>query len=58
MNVLVFDIETVPDVEGGRLLYHLPAGDDKKTVEKMREIRRAQPIRPQTLYVFICSVSL
>lgn len=28
MNVLVFDIETIPDTEGGRRIYNLGVGDD------------------------------
>ena len=34
MNILVFDIETVPDVEGGRRLYHLSDLNDQEVAEK------------------------
>jgi predicted PolB exonuclease-like 3'-5' exonuclease len=42
MHTLVFDIETVPDTEGGRRLYHLSDLTDKEVAEKMREIRLAE----------------
>lgn len=42
MNVMVFDIETVPDVEGGRRLYGLEGLDDKDTAQVMFTKRREQ----------------
>jgi predicted PolB exonuclease-like 3'-5' exonuclease len=42
MNVLVFDIETIPDVETGRKLYHLDQLSDAEVVEKMLAIRREE----------------
>lgn len=38
-NTLVFDIETVPDVEGGRRLYGLGDLDDDGVVQAMRHLR-------------------
>ena len=35
MNVFVFDIETIPDVEGGRRVYGLDGLSDKDTVTAM-----------------------
>ncbi len=40
MNVLAFDIETVPDVDGGRLLYGLDGLDDADVMRAMRQLRR------------------
>lgn len=40
MTVLVFDIETVPDVESGRKLYNLTDLDDKNVAEAMFALRR------------------
>jgi predicted PolB exonuclease-like 3'-5' exonuclease len=40
MNVLAFDIETVPDVEGGRRLYDLDGLDDADVIRAMRQLRR------------------
>ncbi len=40
MAVLAFDIETVPDVEGGRRLYGLEGLDDADVVRAMRQLRR------------------
>lgn len=41
MNVLAFDIETIPDVEGGRKLHELPAElDDGEVANAMFRLRR------------------
>lgn len=42
MNVLVFDIETIPDVEGGRRLYHLEGLTDKEVTNVMFHKRRQE----------------
>jgi predicted PolB exonuclease-like 3'-5' exonuclease len=42
MNVMVFDIETIPDVEGGRRLYGLEGLDDKDVAQVMFTKRREQ----------------
>lgn len=42
MNVFVFDIETVPDVDGGRRLYHLDGLSDKEVAEVMFHKRRQE----------------
>lgn len=42
MNVLVFDIETVPDVAGGRRLYALDGLTDKQAAEAMFNARRQE----------------
>ena len=42
MNVFVFDIETVPDVEGGRRLYDLTGLDDKDVASAMFHKRRQE----------------
>lgn len=42
MNVFVFDIETVPDVEGGRRLYDLEGLDDKEVANIMFHKRRQE----------------
>jgi hypothetical protein len=42
MNILVFDIETVPDVEMGRRLYGLVGMDDHMVAEVMFAARRAE----------------
>ncbi len=42
MNVFVFDIETIPDVEGGRRLYGLEGLDDKEVANVMFQQRRKQ----------------
>ena len=39
MNVMVFDIETVPDVEGGRRVYGLEGLDDAATAKAMAQLR-------------------
>ena len=40
MNVLVFDIETIPDIEGGQKIYDLEGLDDKSTAKAMFHIRQ------------------
>ena len=42
MNVFVFDIETIPDVEGGRKLYDLQGLSDKEVANVMYHIRRQE----------------
>lgn len=42
MNVLVFDIETIPDLEGGRRIYDLHGLDDKDTASALFNIRRQE----------------
>ncbi len=42
MNVLVFDIETVPDVDGGRRLYGLEGLSDEDTVRAMQALRQQE----------------
>ena len=42
MNVFVFDIETVPDVEGGRRLYDLEGLDDSEVANIMFHKRRQE----------------
>ena len=42
MNVLVFDIETIPDLEGGRRLYDLDGLDDKDTANALFNLRRQE----------------
>lgn len=42
MNVFVFDIETVPDVEAGRKLYDLHDLSDAEVVTAMQTIRRQE----------------
>ena len=42
MNVLVFDIETIPDVEGGRRLYDLDGLSDKEVADVMHHMRRQE----------------
>jgi len=42
MNVFVFDIETVPDVEGGRRLYDLDGLDDREVANIMFHKRRQE----------------
>lgn len=39
MNVMVFDIETVPDVDGGRRLYGLDGLDDTAVAKAMAQLR-------------------
>jgi hypothetical protein len=40
MNVLVFDIETIPDIEGGETVYDLKGLDDKSTAKAMFHLRK------------------
>jgi len=42
MTIIVFDIETVPDVEAGRRLYQLEGLSDKKVADVMFHKRRQQ----------------
>lgn len=42
MNVLVFDIETIPDVDSGRRLYDLDGLSDKEVAEVMFSRRRQE----------------
>jgi len=42
MNLLVFDIETVPDVETGRQFYGLESIDDENVAKAMAALRREQ----------------
>ncbi|MDX1803107.1 MAG: 3'-5' exonuclease [Alcanivorax sp.] len=42
MNVLVFDIETIPDLEGGRRLYDLQGLSDKDTASALFNLRRQE----------------
>ena len=42
MNVFVFDIETVPDVEGGRRLWELDGLTDKEVANIMFHKRRQE----------------
>ncbi len=55
MNVLVFDIETIPDIEGGQHIYDLQGLDDKSTAKAMFHITKQQtgsdflPLHLQTI---------
>ena len=42
MNVFVFDIETVPDVEGGRRIYGFDDLSDVDVAKAMMHIRQTQ----------------
>jgi len=42
MNILVFDIETVPDIESGKRLYHLEGLDESEAAELMFSRRRQE----------------
>lgn len=42
MSVLVFDIETIPDVESGRKLHHLEGLSDEDVAKAMFALRRAK----------------
>jgi len=42
MNVLVFDIETIPDVDGGRRIYDLGGLSDKEVADVMHHMRRQE----------------
>jgi predicted PolB exonuclease-like 3'-5' exonuclease len=60
MTVLVFDIETIPDVDSGRTLYNLEGLSDEDTAKAMFALRRAKvghdflPLHLQK----ICAISL
>jgi len=40
MNVLVFDIETIPDIQSGRKIFDLEGLDDSGTVKAMKHLRQ------------------
>lgn len=40
MNILVFDIETIPDIEGGQAIFDLKGLDDKSTAKAMKHIHQ------------------
>ena len=40
MNVLVFDIETIPDIHSGQKIFDLEGLDDKSTVKAMKHLRQ------------------
>lgn len=42
MNVFVFDIETIPDIESGRVLYGLKELSDKDVAKAMFQMRRQE----------------
>ncbi len=42
MNVLVFDIETVPDVESGKKIYDLDGLPDKEVIKAIEHLRNQQ----------------
>ena len=42
MNVLVFDIETIPDLDGGRKIYDLDGLNDKDTASALFNLRRQE----------------
>ena len=42
MNVLVFDIETIPDVDAGRRLHGLDGLSDKEVADVMYHLRRQE----------------
>lgn len=42
MNVLVFDIETIPDLDGGRKIYDLDGLSDKDTASALLNLRRQE----------------
>jgi predicted PolB exonuclease-like 3'-5' exonuclease len=60
MTILVFDIETIPDVESGRKLFDLDGLSDEETANAMFAIRRAKvgnDFLPHYLQK-ICAISL
>lgn len=60
MTVLVFDIETVPDIDAGRKLYELDGLSDEDTAQAMFALRRAKvgnDFLPHYLQK-ICAISL
>ena len=42
MNILVFNIETIPDIEGGQLINNLQGLDDKSTAKALLHLRQQQ----------------
>jgi len=42
MNILVFDIETVPDVETGKKIYDLEGLPDKDAIKAIEHLRNQQ----------------
>lgn len=42
MTILVFDIETIPDIDAGRKLYHLDGLSDQDTANALFALRRAK----------------
>lgn len=42
MTILVFDIETIPDIESARNLYNLHGLTDEETAQAMFALRRAK----------------
>lgn len=60
MSILVFDIETIPDIESGRKLYDLHGLSDEDTAQAMFALRRAKvgnDFLPHYLQR-ICAISL
>lgn len=60
MTILVFDIETIPDVESGRKLFDLDGLSDEETAQAMFALRRAKvgnDFLPHYLQK-ICAISL
>src|SRR5579872_1340406 len=60
MNILVFDIETIPDVESGRHLFDLHGLSDEETALAMFSLRKAavgHDFLPHHLQK-ICAISL
>ena len=60
MTVLVFDIETIPDIDSGRKLYKLDGLSDEDTAEALFALRRAKvghDFLPHYLQK-ICAISL
>lgn len=60
MTILVFDIETIPDVNSGRQLYNLQGLSDDDTVSAMNALRRAKvgnEFHPHHLQQ-VCAISL
>lgn len=42
MNIFVFDIETIPDIENGKRLYHLEGLSDEDIIQAMFKLRRQE----------------
>ena len=40
MNILVFNIETTPDIEGGQAIFDLQGLDDKSTAKAMMHMHQ------------------